>query len=155
MSARERLARAQEELVRALGTGAAPPAGFDAERLRVAAQALVDKRRRLVERRWPTLASALGADFAPRFEAWAREHPMTVEPSPLADGRRFAESLRVAGLLPPTLTDLLQDFDLRWRLTDEGEPLSRRGLTLSLARVGPRRRLRLAVRLPGGRLFAW
>jgi hypothetical protein len=112
-------------------------------------------RRRLVERRWSTLASALGADFAPRFEAWAREHPMTVKPSPLVDGRRFAESLRAVGLLPGALTEQLQDFDLRWRLTNKGEPSSRRGLTLSLARVGSPRRVRLALKLPGGRLFWW
>ena len=155
MSARERLARAQEELVRALGTGTPVPAGFDAERVRAAARALMDKRRRLVERTWPALASALGTDFTPAFESWATHHPMTVEPSPLADGRRFAESLRMEGRLPPAITTMLQDFDLRWRLTEEGEPLPRRGIALSLRRVGESRRPRLAVKLFGGRVWLW
>ncbi|MFP2933812.1 hypothetical protein ACLESO_53515 [Pyxidicoccus sp. 3LG] len=155
MNARERLARAQEELARALGTGAPVPAGFDAERVRAAGRALMDKRRRLVERAWPSLALALGADFTSRFESWATHHPMTVEPSPLADGRRFAESLRVAGRLPSSMTAMLQDFDLRWRLTDEGEPLPRRGIAMSLRRVGESRRPRLAVKLFGGRVWLW
>ncbi|NMO20705.1 hypothetical protein HPC49_51800 [Pyxidicoccus fallax] len=155
MSARERLARAQEALVRALGTGAPVPEGFDAERVRVAARALVDKRRRWVERKWPTLVSALGADFASRFESWAREHPMTVEPNALADGRRFAESLREAGQLPAALKGPLQDFDLRWRVTGDGELVPRRGLTLSVAQAGTPFGFRFAVKLPGGRLLAW
>lgn len=155
MSARERLARAQAELAGALSAGAPVPAGFDAGRVRAAARALLDKRRRLVAQRWPTLMLALGADFASRFEAWAREHPMTVEPNALADGRRFAESLRASGLLPASLLDTLQDFDLRWRLTNEGTPIPRRGLTLSVARMGSPPRWRLAVKLPGGRLLEW
>lgn len=154
-SARERLARAQEELARALGMGAPVPAGFDVERVQAAARALVDKRRRGAERMWPALASALGADFAPRFEAWAREHPMTVEPNALADGRRFAEALREEGVLPDSLAIPLQDFDLRWRVTDEGELLPRRGFALSVARPGPSARLRLAVRLPWGQFLTW
>ena len=154
MSARERLARAQEALVLALGTGAPVPAGFDAARVHASARTLVDKRRRQVERAWPLLARALGTDFAPRFEAWARKHPMAVEPSPLADGRRFAQSLEAAGALPASLTALMQDFDLRWRLTEAGEPVPRRGLVLSLRRVDASRRWRLAARLPGGRGFS-
>jgi hypothetical protein len=155
MSARERLARAQEALVLALGTGAPVPAGFDAARVHASARTLVDKRRRQVERAWPLLASALGPDFRPRFEAWARQHPMEVEPSALADGRRFAASLEAAGALPATLSPLLQDFDMHWRLTEAGELVPRRGLVLSLRRVGASRRWRLALRLPGGRGFAW
>jgi hypothetical protein len=155
MSARERLARAQAELTQALSAGAPVPTGFDAGRVRAAARALLDKRRGLVAQRWHTLALALGSDFTSRFDSWARAHPMTVEPNALADGRRFAESLHATGLLPPSLLGTLQDFDLRWRLTDEGAPIPRRGLTLSVARVGSPPRWRLAVRLPGGRLLAW
>ncbi|MFP2957219.1 hypothetical protein ACLEPN_05140 [Myxococcus sp. 1LA] len=75
MSARARLAREQKELVRALGVGAPVPAGFDASRVLAAAQSLISKRRRSVERAWPSLAAALGPDFAPCFEQWARATP--------------------------------------------------------------------------------
>ncbi|MCP3144500.1 hypothetical protein [Pyxidicoccus xibeiensis] len=155
MSARERLARAQEALALALGTGAPVPPGFDVERVRAAARALVDKRRRWVERAWPVLTVALGADFVPRFESWAERHPMTVEPNALADGRRFAETLRAAGPLPDPLLVALQDFDLRWRLTEDGEVLPRRGPRLSLRRLGTSGRFRLAVKPFRARVYVW
>lgn len=153
MSARERLARQQVELARALALEAPVPAGFDAGRVRAAARALLDKRRRWVERSWPTLAAALGPAFSSRFEAWALQHPMTVEPHPLADGRRFAESLRAEGQLPEALTEALHDFDLRWRLLDGGEAVPRRDFVLRLWHG--RERWRLMLRLPGGRPWTW
>ncbi len=154
--ARERLARRQEELARALGLGTPVPAGFDAERVRAAAQALVSKRRRQVQRTWPALAEALGKSFAEHFDAWARNHPLLgVEPHPLADGRRFAEALRTAGTLPKEAEAELLGFDLRWRLTSEGGLAPRRGLVLKVARVGAARHRILAVRLPWGRVLRW
>ncbi len=155
MSARERLARAQAEVARALGMGAPVPAGFDAERVRAAAESLLAKRRRLVRRTWPTLATALGDGFTGLFNAWARENPLLgVEPHPLADGRRFAGALRAAGTLPVEAEGELLDFDLRWRLTAEGGLAPRRGLVLKVARPGGERRI-LALRLPGGRILRW
>jgi molybdopterin biosynthesis enzyme len=156
MSARERLARAQEELARALGTGAPVPAGFDAGRVRAAAEALLSKRRRLVQRAWPGLARALGEDFSPRFDTWARDNPLVgVEPLPLADGRRFAESLRASGALPPEGEAEVLGFELRWRLTPEGGLAPYRGPVLRVVRTGPERRWTLLARLPGGRLRWW
>jgi len=156
MSARERLAKAQAELARALGMGEPVPAGFDAERVGAAAEALGMKRRRLVQRTWPMLAVALGEGFAGRFDAWARENPLLgVEPNPLADGRRFAGSLRVAGAFPAEAEEEWLAFELRWRLTDEGGLSARRGLVLKMARVGRTGRRVLAVRLPGGRIIQW
>ena len=78
---------------------------------------------------------------------------MTVEPHPLADGRRFAESLRAEGPLPEALTEALRDFDLRWRLLDGGEAVPRRDFVLRLWRG--RGRWRLMLRLPGGRPWTW
>jgi hypothetical protein len=152
--AREKLAREQAALARALGLGEPVPAGFDAERVRASADTLLAKRRRLVQRAWPALAAALGKDFAERFNTWARSHPLLgVEPHPLSDGRRFAEALRAAGPLPEAVEGELFGFDLRWRLTPEGGLLPRRGLVLKVARLETTRRRVLAIRLPWGRVL--
>jgi hypothetical protein len=147
---RERLAAAQAALVRALAQGAAIPPGFDEARVQETASSLLAKRRRWVERSWPRLAATLGGTFRPRFETWARENPMELEASPLADGRRFAEALLAAGGFPEAARDELLTFELRYRLNEQGL-MTRRGLTVKLARVGPSRVL--AARLPGGRIL--
>ena len=149
-TARERLAEAQAALVRALAQGAPVPAGFDAERVQETARTLIAKRRRWVERSWPRLAAALGESFRSRFEAWAREHPMELESSSLADGRRFAEALLSTGGFPDAAREELLTFELRYHLTEQGLA-ARRGLTLSTIRVGSSRLL--AARLPGGRVL--
>ncbi len=149
-TARERLAEAQAALVRALAQGAPVPAGFDAERVQETARTLIAKRRRWVERSWPRLAAALGESFRPRFEAWARENPMELESSSLADGRRFADALLATGGFPDAARQELLTFELRYRLTEQGL-VPRRGLTLKSMRIGPSRTW--AVRLPGGRVL--
>lgn len=150
MSARERLARAQAELARALALGAPVPEGFNAERVQAAADSLLAKRRRQVQRVWPVLAAALGEEYAARFNAWARESPLPLEASALVDGRRFAEALRVHGVLPAEARAAVWEFDFRWRLTPEGGVERRRGLGVSLGRNAKGQRV-LALRLPGGR----
>jgi hypothetical protein len=153
---REKLAREQAALARALGLGEPVPAGFDAERVRASADTLLAKRRRLVQRAWPALSSALGEDFTERFNTWARSHPLLgVEPHPLSDGRRFAESLRATGPLPEAVEGELLGFDLRWRLSPDGGLLPRRGVVLKMARLETARRRVLAVRLPWGRILRW
>lgn len=154
MSAREELARAQAELVRALGAGGPVPEGFDAERVRAAADSLLSKRRRQVQRAWPVLVKALGETFAGTFDAWARVNPLRgVEPDARVDGHHFAEALRAEGRLPPEAEEEQWGFELRWRLTREGELAARRGLGWKLGRVGGR--WVLGVRLPGGRVLRW
>nr|BDT35078.1 hypothetical protein MFMH1_47470 [Myxococcus sp. MH1] len=155
MSARERQARAQAELVRALGVGAPVPPGFDEARVLAAAQSLMSKRRRGVERAWPLLASALGPDFSPRFEQWARSNPMSVEPDSRVEGRRFAQALRDEGRLPGALSRDLLDFDASWRVTASGELVRRWGLVLIARRHDTTRRRQWALRLPGGRVLRW
>jgi hypothetical protein len=109
-----------------------------------------------VQRAWPALSEALGKDFAEQFNGWARSHPLLdMEPHPLSDGRRFAESLRIRGPLPEAVEGELFGFDLRWRLTPEGGLLPRRGLVLKVARLEADRRRVLAVRLPWGRILRW
>lgn len=91
--ARERLADAQAALVRALLAGGSPPPGFDPERIARQAAALRAKRRRVIARLRPDLETALGAEFAPRFDAWAREHPPLVGTCPGADADAFAATV--------------------------------------------------------------
>ncbi|MFF0144196.1 hypothetical protein ATK36_0072 [Amycolatopsis sulphurea] len=76
---REELAARQAELLEALLSDGAAPSGFDAKRLRVEADVLRDKRRRLVAYLRPDLPEALGERFAPLFDAYATEHPKTTE----------------------------------------------------------------------------
>jgi hypothetical protein len=128
------------------------PTGFDAERVHEAAKSLVSKRRRGVERSWPRLCAALGDTFRPRFEAWATRHPLGVEASALADGRRFAEALLAEGALPEAAREELFALDVRFRLTGDGL-IPRRGVGVRAARLGSPRRLVLALRLPGGRIL--
>ena len=154
MSARERLAQAQRELVEALGVGAPVPAGFDTERVHEAAKSLLNKRRRGVERSWPRLVAALGETFRPRFEAWARLHPLGVEASALGDGRRFAQALLDEGTFPDAAREELFAFDVRFRMGGDGL-VPRRGLGVRAARLGSPRRLVVALRLPGGRVMQW
>jgi len=149
-TARERLAEAQAALVRSLAQDDPVPAGFDAERVQATAYTLLAKRRRWVERSWPRLSSALGVSFRTRFEAWARENPMELEASPLADGRKFAGELLATGEFPDMAREELLTFELSYRLTEQGL-VPRRGLTLRTTRIGPS--MLVAARLPGGRVL--
>lgn len=87
--ARERLGRAQEELIAGL-TGGAVPVGFDPERIDVQAGALLAKRRESVARRLPEAAET--ADFRARFDAYARANPRP-GPGSLADADGFVRTL--------------------------------------------------------------
>jgi hypothetical protein len=98
MSARQRLAEAQEELVRALVLGGPVPEGFDRQRVARCARSLVGKRRREVARAWPALATCLGDGYRPQFEAFAKEVPPPSEGGPAADGRAFARTVPWARL---------------------------------------------------------
>ncbi|WP_224362711.1 hypothetical protein [Hyalangium versicolor] len=148
--ARERLAEAQAALVRALAQGAPVPEGFDSKRVQETARSLISKRRRWVERSWPRLAAGLGDSFRPRFEAWARENPMELETSALADGRKFADALLATAEYPDSAREELFFFELRYLLSEHGLS-ERKGLTLKVLKVD-RSRL-LAARLPGGRVL--
>jgi hypothetical protein len=97
--ARARLAEREAVLVAALVAGAPTPPGLDVDRVAVQSDALIAKRRRVVQRAWPELAAALGDDFGPAFESWARENPRrTGESQP--DAVSFGVHLRRQGLLP-------------------------------------------------------
>jgi len=142
------LARAQAELLACLTKGGPPPAGFDGERLRVAAAALADKRRREVAHAWPALARALGEDFAPLFYDFAARVPYPARGGPLADGRAFARDLQACGALSAGGRLEALRIDLEYA-TIPGGLVRRRGPALRLALAREPRRLVVGIRLPG------
>jgi uncharacterized protein (UPF0276 family) len=97
-AARAALAQAQDGLVAALVSGAAGPAGFDPDRLRVQADALLAKRRDLVARLLPELADE--ADFPARFAAYVRHCPGPPGGA-AADAAAFTRHLRRSGRIRP------------------------------------------------------
>ena len=95
------LAERQRDLVAALVTGAAAPAGVPPDRVRAQALALVGKRARTVARREPGLAARLGEEFWPAFQRYAATQPRPPENS-AADARafrRYARAGRIRKLL--------------------------------------------------------
>ncbi|WP_424185248.1 hypothetical protein ACOBQX_25630 [Actinokineospora sp. G85] len=88
--ARERLAAQQSALLHALlADGPAPP-GFDEAALRVEADALLAKRRRVVAMIVPEVVEACGAEFAARFAEYARGNPRRVGSRAREDAAAFA-----------------------------------------------------------------
>ena len=100
MTARDRLASRQAELVRALLAGGPVPTGFDEHRVRVEATALNNKRRRIAEQLRPDLADALDDRFAEVFDRWAATHPHRAGVSFHEDLESFAAWLSRHSHLP-------------------------------------------------------
>jgi hypothetical protein len=145
--ARQRLAESQAELVQGL-TGRGPlPAGFDQERVRTAAEALVRKRMRSAARACPALHRALGEKFALHFEEYAASAPLPREGGPLADGRAFIHFLAGRGELPDAGRLEALAVDLHHVRCASGL-VRRRGPAAGVALLRRPRRLVLAVRLP-------
>ena len=88
--ARQALAQQQAQLVRALKTGEAG-ARFDDARLSTAAESLLNKRTRSIEKMWPTVAELMNGDVNRRVREYAHEHPFA--PDGPEDGFRFARWL--------------------------------------------------------------
>ncbi|MEJ2853034.1 MULTISPECIES: hypothetical protein [unclassified Saccharothrix] len=97
---RERLAAQQGELLRALLGDGEPPSGFDQERLRVEARALLNKRRGIVAALRPDLADVLGDRFRPLFDSYARAHPRQAGTRFREDAAAFADWAVARGELP-------------------------------------------------------
>jgi hypothetical protein len=150
--ARQRLAAAQAELVRALTGGAEIPAGFDAERVRRAVRSLVNKRLAEVARMWPALVAALGDAYPERFRAFAASTPPPEQGGPLADGRAFAATLTPAEWTDAAVLERLT-VDLHFRWTGTGLR-ARRWFALRWVRLPQSRRLVVRLRLPGGRVMS-
>lgn len=128
--ARARLAAEQAALVAALVGRGAPPEGFDARRVGLAAASLAWKRARAAARAWPGLARALGGRFGKVFAAYAGAAPLPRQGGPLADGRAFARWLAARGKLPEAGRLQALAVDLRYANNPDGLAL-RRGADLS------------------------
>lgn len=100
MSARDRLAAQQAQLLDALLAGAEPPAGFDPAELAREADALRAKRRRVTGLLRADLPAALGDRFVPLFDRYAPAHPKPVTMRAREDADRFADWLVEQGELP-------------------------------------------------------
>ncbi len=106
----------QAALMAALaGRGPVPP-GFDAGRIRAAADMLARKRAHALAQAWPCLPLMLGPDFHARFAAYAQQTTLVAQGGPLADGRLFVQWLQAAGL-PLTDEVRLKAFGVDLRFT--------------------------------------
>ncbi|CAM4019600.1 hypothetical protein KIPE111705_36570 [Kibdelosporangium persicum] len=97
---RDRLARQQAELLRALLTDGPAPKGFDPGRLEVEAKALRAKRRRVVAMIEPDVCADLADRFVPLFTEYAKAYPRIEGSRARDDARAFVEWLRERGHLP-------------------------------------------------------
>ncbi|WP_414937571.1 hypothetical protein [Amycolatopsis sp. cmx-11-51] len=99
-SPRERLAGQQAELLKALLAGGDAPAGFEADRLRIEANVLRNKQRRLAAFLRPDLAEALGDRFAALFREYSASHPKTDTIRARAYADEFGAWLVERGAIP-------------------------------------------------------
>ena len=120
--ARDRLAARQAELVAALVSGAAVPAGFDARLVGAARVALLHKRAGDVARHWPLLASGLGIDWLPTFRSWAATRPTN---GSLRDGWDLARELAAGDRLPAPAAEELAVREAGWRYDGASAPRQR------------------------------
>lgn len=97
--ARSRLAAEQAALLRALLAGGPAPAGFEEQALRVEADALLAKRRRVVAQLAPEVAGELEERYRPLFDEYARAHPRTVGSRAREDAAAFSAWLIAGGHL--------------------------------------------------------
>src|ERR1051325_9108891 len=127
---RERAARKQAELMRALVADGPIPAGFDEVRVRIAARSLINKRRNAVARVWPRLVKALGDAYVESFTAYATANPLPECPFPIADGRAFIRWLESRQTLSDAARIEAFAFDAHFIVTPRGL-YRRRGLLLT------------------------
>src|SRR5262249_2198494 len=93
--------RQQAELLQALMADGPAPDGFDPERLRVEANALRAKRRRVVAMLEPEACAELDDRFIGLFDEYARTHPRADGTRARQDARVFVEWLWEVGTLAP------------------------------------------------------
>lgn len=102
--ARERLAAAQAELLRALLADGPVPQGFDEKRISVERRSLLAKRRSVAAMLGPDVANELGERFRPLFDSYAVLHPRLAGSRAREDAANFAQWARERGELTPVET---------------------------------------------------
>ena len=146
-AARERLAKAQTDLVRALVAQGPIPAGFDEKLVRVAARSLVNKRRQQTARSWPNLVKIIGDKYPELFTKYAQSHPLPACASPSGDGREFLRWMESQGPLSDDARLEAMAFEMRFVSTPLG--LRRRGgVGMKLVKLRETRGFVLALRFP-------
>ena len=114
------LADQQAALLAALAGAGPVPDGFDAARVRAAAEALAFKRARAVANAWPSLRAMLGDDFRETFAAYAAAASLPAHGGALADGRRFVRFIARQLRLSDDARLQALAIDAQYRETDAG-----------------------------------
>lgn len=97
---RRQLGAAQAELMSALTKGNAGAASFAQDQLKRAANSLLHKRMRQLERAWPALREWLGGEWEAAFTEYARACQLEDELNATDDGMRWIARLVATRALP-------------------------------------------------------
>lgn len=112
---RDRLARQQAALLRALVTDEPGPDGFAPDRLAAQAEVLLAKRQRIITKLRPDLAAELGVRFGVLFRTYASANPRLTETRAREDAANFCQWLVTNNEIQNTRNTLRR----RWaKLTD-------------------------------------
>src|SRR5262249_43998696 len=114
------LADQQAALLAALASAGPVPDGFDALRVRAAADALAFKRARAVASAWPSLRAMLGDDFRATFAAYGAAAALPAHGGAIADGRRFARFIAQQMRLSDDARLQALAIDAQYRESDDG-----------------------------------
>jgi hypothetical protein len=144
-TSREHLIESQRALVSALTLGKELPFGFDARRVRVAADSLLAKRTRSIARVWPSFKRELGNSFDNEFARFATDTPLPKFGGPLADGRNFADWLMVQREVSDEIRARMLSIDLRFFRRGR-DLIPRKGPKIAITFLSKPRRLLIAVR---------
>jgi hypothetical protein len=120
---REHLRQTQAALARTLRGLGPVPAGFDSERLALAAASLRRKRLHSAARAWPALSRSLGLQFEPLFAEYASVRPLQI--SPREDALEFARFLRQRNKLPAAFHRACRSERIRRQLARTATALMR------------------------------
>ncbi|WP_436496015.1 hypothetical protein [Actinokineospora sp. HUAS TT18] len=99
MTSRDRLAAAQADLLRALMACGPTPEGFDETAVRVEAEALLAKRRRVIAQLIPETVGDLGDRYRPLFDEYATTHPRLAGTRYREDAAQFQQWATTQGAL--------------------------------------------------------
>jgi hypothetical protein len=103
---RAALAESQAKLAAALAGGQIPN-GFDADRVKLAAQALIAKRRRVVAHLLPTVATSLGEQFVILFDAYVETEPHPPDERGIGDAAGFLRRISESQLIDSARIEVL------------------------------------------------